>query len=236
MKERCYHKNLVKPCPRKVLIFKSLSDEEVLKIASMTKHKQFKKGQPLIHEGEKLDTLFIINKGQVKLSKLTIQGKEQILHILTSGECFCELNIFNCDEKSNFSAYAMEDTKICMLTKDNMDHIMERNPGIALKLLKTVTKRLAHTENLAQNLATNNPEVRIAYIILEFCEKYGEDTDKGILINLPLTREEIANYIGVTRETISRKFSKFEDLGLITLIGNKRLIVKNKLAFREYIG
>ncbi|MDM5155644.1 Crp/Fnr family transcriptional regulator [Bacillus sp. DX1.1] len=235
MKERCYHKNLVKPCPRKVLIFKSLSDEEILKIASMTKHKQFKKGQPLIHEGEKSDTLFIINKGQVKLSKLTIQGKEQILHILTSGECFCELNIFNCDEKSNFSAYAMEDTKICMLTKDNMDHIMERNPGIALKLLKTVTKRLAHTENLAQNLATNNPEVRIAYIILEFCERYGEDTDKGILINLPLTREEIANYIGVTRETISRKFSKFEDLGLITLIGNKRLIVKNKLAFREYI-
>ncbi|WP_242220175.1 Crp/Fnr family transcriptional regulator [Bacillus cereus group sp. BfR-BA-01380] len=235
MEEHCYHKNAAEPCPRKVLIFKSLSDEEILKIAAMSKHKRFKKGEPLIHEGEKLDTLFIINKGQVKLSKLTIQGKEQILHILTSGECFCELNIFNCDEKSNFSAYAMEDTKICMLTKDNMDRIMERNPGIALKLLKTVTKRLAHTENLANNLATNNPEVRIAYIILEFCEKYGEDTDKGILINLPLTREEIANYIGVTRETISRKFSKFEDLGFMTSIGNKQLIVKNELAFRKYI-
>lgn len=235
MKEHCYHKNLVEPCPRKVLIFKSLSDEEILKIAAMSKHKQFKKGQPLIHEGEKSDTLFIINKGQVKLSKLTPQGKEQILHILTSGECFCELNIFNCDEKSNFSAYAMEDTKICMLKKNDMDSIIERNPGIALKLLKTVTKRLAHTENLAHNLATNDPEVRIAYIILEFCEKYGKDTDKGIIINLPLTREEIASYIGVTRETISRKFSKFEDLGFITSIGNKQLIIKNKLAFRKYI-
>ncbi|ENQ3080341.1 Crp/Fnr family transcriptional regulator [Bacillus cereus] len=235
MKEHCYHKNAVEPCPRKVLIFKSLSDEEILKIAAMSKHKQFKKGQPLIHEGEKSDTLFIINKGQVKLSKLTPQGKEQILHILTSGECFCELNIFNCDEKSNFSAYAMEDTKICMLKKNDMDSIIERNPGIALKLLKTVTKRLAHTENLAHNLATNDPEVRIAYIILEFCEKYGKDTDKGIIINLPLTREEIASYIGVTRETISRKFSKFEDLGFITSIGNKQLIIKNKLAFRKYI-
>lgn len=235
MKEHCYHKNAVEPCPRKVLIFKSLSDEEILKIASMSKHKQFKKGQPLIHEGEKSDTLFIINKGQVKLSKLTPQGKEQILHILTNGECFCELNIFNCDEKSNFSAYAMEDTKICMLKKNDMDSIIERNPGIALKLLKTVTKRLAHTENLAHNLATNDPEFRIAYIILEFCEKYGKDTDKGIIINLPLTREEIASYIGVTRETISRKFSKFEDLGFITSIGNKQLIIKNKLAFRKYI-
>ncbi|AJI15872.1 bacterial regulatory s, crp family protein [Bacillus pseudomycoides] len=235
MKENDYHKNVLKPCPRKVLIFQSLSDEEILKIASMTKHKQFKKGQPLIHEGEKSDTLFIINQGQVKLSKLTLQGKEQILHILTSGECFCELNIFNCDEKSNFSAYAIEDTKICMLTKADMDSIMERNPGIALKLLKTVTKRLAHTENLAHNLATNDPEVRIAYILLEFCEMYGKDTDEGILINLPLTREEMANYIGMTRETISRKLSKFEELGFMTSIGNKQIIVENKLAFREYI-
>ncbi|MGF9958481.1 Crp/Fnr family transcriptional regulator [Bacillus mycoides] len=235
MQKNCFLKNVVLPCPGKVLIFKSLSDEEILKIASMTKHKQFKKGQSLIYEGAKSDTLFIINQGQVKLSKLTLQGKEQILHILTSGECFCELNIFNSEEKSNFSAYAMEDTKICMLTKTDMDSIMERNPSIALKLLKTVTKRLAQTENLAHNLATNDPEVRIAYIILEFCEKYGKDTDKGILINLPLTREEMANYIGMTRETISRKFSKFEDLGFITSIGNKQLMVKDTAAFRKYM-
>ncbi|MBJ7949783.1 MULTISPECIES: Crp/Fnr family transcriptional regulator [Bacillus cereus group] len=235
MPKNCYEKNIVLPCPRKVLIFNSLSDEEILKIASMSKHKKFKKGQLLIQEGERSDTLFIINQGRVKLSKLTLQGKEQILHILMSGECFCELNIFNHEEKSNFSAYAMEDTKICMLTKYDMDNIMERNPSIALKLLKTVTKRLAQTENLAHNLATNDPEVRIAYIILEFCEKYGKKTDKGILINLPLTREEIASYIGMTRETISRKFSKFEELGLITSIGNKKLIVRNIENFRRYV-
>ena len=88
---------------------------------------------------------------------------------------------------------------------------------------------------MAHNLATNEPEVRIAYIILEFCEKYGKKTNKGILINLPLTREEMANYTGMTRETISRKFSKFEDLGFITSIGNKQLMVKDKAAFRKYI-
>ncbi|MGW8942114.1 helix-turn-helix domain-containing protein, partial [Bacillus wiedmannii] len=55
------------------------------------------------------------------------------------------------------------------------------------------------------------------------------------LINLPLTREEMANYTGMTRETISRKFSKFEDMGFITSIGNKQLMVKDKAAFRQYI-
>lgn len=93
------HKKSRELCPRKVLIFKTLSEEEISNIASMTKHRKFKKGQPLILEGDKSDTLFIINSGQVKLCTLTLQGKEQILHILTSGESFCELNIFNYDEK-----------------------------------------------------------------------------------------------------------------------------------------
>lgn len=113
---------------------------------------------------------------------------------------------------------------------------MERNPSIALKLLKVVTKRLAKIENLVQNLATNNPEVRIAHILLEFCDKYGKSTEDGILINLPLTREELANYAGVTRETISRKLNKFESLGLMASVGNKKIIIKNQLAIRRLIS
>lgn len=124
---------------------------------------------------------------------------------------------------------------ICLLTKDDIDRIMEANPEIALKLLRAVTKRLAHIENLAQNLATNDAEVRIVQMILEFCQKFGMKKNEGILIELPITREEVASYVGVARETVSRKFSKFEDLGLITLSGNKQIFVKNQLALREYL-
>ena len=224
-----------KPCPTKVPIFWSLSDEEILKIAKMTKHIPYKKGQMLLHEGEKSDKLFIVNKGKVKVSKFTVDGKEQILYILTSGEFFGELHLFNHDEVNNFSVYAIEDTEICLLTKDDVDFIMDENPEIALKLLKAVTKRLAHTENLAQNLATKDPEIRIAHMLLEFSQKFGTKKKEGILIELPITREEVASYVGVARETISRKFSKFEDLGLISLFGNKQLFVKDQLALREYI-
>ena len=222
-------------CPSKVPIFWSLSDDEIKKIAKMTKHMQFKKGQMLLHEGEKSDTLFIVNSGKVKVSKYTVDGKEQILYLLTSGEFFGELHLFNPDEVNNFSVCAIEETKICMLTKDNVDRIMEENPQIAIKLLKAVTKRLAHTENLAQNLATKDPEVRIAHMLLEFGQKFGTKKNEGILIELPITREEVASYVGVTRETISRKFSKFEDLGFISLSGNKRLLLKNQMALREFI-
>ncbi|MBQ4901411.1 Crp/Fnr family transcriptional regulator [Paenibacillus sp. Marseille-P2973] len=238
MKEHsCNHdpKGRKVPCPKKVPIFQALSDEEIMKIAQMTRHIRYSKGQMLLNEGENSDKLFIVNYGQVKVSKFTLDGKEQILYLLTSGEFFGELHLFNPDETHNFSVYAIEDTEICLLTKESMDRIMADNPEISLKLLTAVTQRLAHTENLAQNLATKNSEVRVAYTILEFCRKFGSKRSEGVLIELPLSREEVASYVGVTRETISRKFSKFEKLGFISLLGNKQLLVKNQEALLEYI-
>ncbi len=224
------------PCPKKVPIFSSLSDEEILKISKMTKHISFEKGQMLIGEGEKSDTLYIINKGKVKLTKYTIDGKEQILYIMAAGDFFGELNLFIEDEESNFSVFAIENTVICQLTKRDIDQIMHENPDISIKLLRALSKRLVHTENLAQNLATKDPEVRIIHMILEFCQKFGTTINNGVLVHLPITREEIASYVGVTRETISRKFSKFEELGLITLSGNKQIIVQNQKALKNYLN
>lgn len=227
--------NAAEPCTRKVPIFASLSDGELSRISAMIRHKKVGKGQALVIEEQPTDTLYIIQQGQVKLSKMTPQGKEQILHVLTTGEFFGELNIFNSEELSNFSAYALTDTSICMLTKNDMEQLIAENPDITIKLLKTVSKRLAHTENLAQSLATKDPEIRIAYMILELSDKYGKPRSSGIHVKLPLSREELASYVGVTRETISRKFAIFEDLGLIELVGNKQLIVKNRPSLEKYI-
>ncbi|MFT8322479.1 MAG: Crp/Fnr family transcriptional regulator [Bacillus sp. (in: firmicutes)] len=225
---------LLDHCAKRVPIFHSLSEEEIKKVTNMVKHKHFKKGQPLLHEGEKSDTLFIIHSGKVKLSKLTIYGKEQILHLLTNGDFFGEMNLFHEEEANNFSAFAMEDTKICLLTKKDIDKMMMANPDISVKLLKTITKRLSHTEDLAQLLATKDPEIRIAYLLVEFCEKFGSTKENGTLIDLPITREEISSYLGLTRETISRKLSKFAELGLITLIGNKQIFIKDLNVFKEW--
>ncbi|ENK1243754.1 Crp/Fnr family transcriptional regulator [Clostridium sporogenes] len=227
----CHH-NI---CARKVPIFSSLSEKELIKIVNMTGHEAFKKGEAICNEGDKSETLVIINEGKVKLCKLTKEGKEQIIHILSSGDFFGELNLFNDNESYNFSAYAISDVKICTFTKQKMDDILLKNPDISLKILKEVTKRLAETETLAQNLATNDADIRIANMILDFGEKYGVNKEQYIEIKLPINREEMANYVGVTRETISRKLSKFEDLEIIKIVGNKVIIIKDKDALKEYI-
>ena len=104
----------------------------------MTGHKVYKKGNILCSQGKKSDTVFIINEGKVKISKLTKEGKQQIVHIFTSGDFFGELSLFSSDELYNFDAYAISNVKICTLTKQDMDRIIMSNPEISLKLLQNV--------------------------------------------------------------------------------------------------
>jgi CRP/FNR family transcriptional regulator, anaerobic regulatory protein len=229
--ENCNHKL----CAKKVPIFSFLSEVDLKKIVDMTGHKFYKRGDVLCREGDRSDTLFIINEGQVKISKLTKDGKEQIIHIYTNGDFFGELSLFSTNEIYNFDVYAITDVKLCTLTKHDMEKILIINPEISLKLLQVITSRLTQTENLAQNLATNDAEIRIASMLIEFAEKYGIQTDLGLMINLPINREEMANYAGVTRETISRKLRNFEELGLISLKGSKMLMINQLNLLKSYV-
>lgn len=222
-------------CAKKVPIFSFLSDDEIKKIVNLIDKKTYQKGEIILHEGDISNTLYIVNEGKIKLSKFTLDGKEQIIRIISSGEFFGELNLFTENNVNNFTAYAISDVELCTLIKRNMDEILLKYPQISLKILKEVSKRLQETENLAQNLATNDIEIRIAYMLQEFIEKYGSETKKGIKIDCPINREEMANYTGVSRETISRKLRKFADLGIIELIGNKVIIVKDVKTLRTYL-
>lgn len=224
-----------KLCASKVPIFSSLAKEDIVKIVSRIHHFEYKKGEPICLEGELSDSLIIINSGRIKLTKVTKEGKEQIIRILTSGDFLGEFSIFSDNETYNFSAYALSPVNICSLNKEDMNLILIENPQISIKILREVSQRLIEAENLAQNLATNDAEIRVANLILELSEKYGKVNSKGVEIDLPISREDMANYIGVTRETISRKLNKFQELGIITLVGNKTLIILDKEALMDYI-
>lgn len=221
-------------CASKVPIFENLNNEELLEIVKTINHKEYIKGDVIFAEGNIANTLYFVNEGKIKLYKYTKDGKEQILHVLSEGDFFGELNLIKLS-KYGFNAKAIVDSKICTLTKEEMKDIMMRNPEIGIKLLETVGERLAKVENLVQNLATNDVDSRMAYLITDLMEKYGESSGNNISIKLPLSREEMANYIGVTRETISRKLKKFEDEKLIKIIGTKNIVVLDEEGLRDYI-
>lgn len=221
-------------CASKVPIFENLNKEELVEIVNKIDHKEFSKGDVIFTEGNIANTLYFINEGKIKLYKYTKDGKEQILHILSEGDFFGELELIK-PSKYGFNSKAIEDSKICTLTKEEMKDTMMKNPEIGIKVLETVGERLSKVENLVQNLATNDVDSRMAYLIIELMEKYGENVDGNISVKLPISREDMASYIGVTRETISRKLKKLEDENLIKIIGTKTIIIIDEEGLKNYI-
>lgn len=220
---------------KEVPIFASLSDDELEEILYDLEHLCFKKGDIIFPQEHKLSKLVIISNGTIKISKVTHEGKEQIIHVLSVGDFFGELSLFSDDYYTSFFATAVSDVQICVVSKENMDKVLAKNHKITLKLLNEVSKKLMETENLATCLATNDVDHRIICTIIEFAEKYGTYKDEIIEVTLPLNREGMANYCGVTRETISRKLSKFEQEGLFELKGVKKLIIKDLNLLKDFL-
>ena len=221
-------------CASKVPIFENLNDDELLEIVKTINHKEYSKGDIIFTEGNVANTLYFINEGKIKLYKYTKDGKEQILHVLSEGDFFGELELIKVS-KYGFNSKAIVNSKICTLTKDEMKDIIMRKPEIGIKVLETVGERLAKVESLVQNLATNDVDSRMAYLLTDFIEKYGVHIENNISIELPLSREDMANFIGVTRETISRKLKKFEEEKLIKIVGTKKIIILDEEGLKDYI-
>lgn len=221
-------------CAHKVSIFSVLTEQQLAKLTERITHKNYKKGQIIFFEGDVSDKLYVINKGKIKIFKYTREGKEQILYILSEGDFVGDLSLLKKDE-FKFNAEALEDSNICVLTKDDFDGMVKENPEIALEILQVVYDRIVKLENLIQSLSTKDIEARVAGLLLNFAKDFGVYRGDVIELELPLSREDIANYIGVTRETISRKLGSMQDQGVIELVGTKKIII-NDIEELEYMA
>ena len=221
-------------CASKASIFSILEEPQLKEITDKINGRSYKKGEMIFFEGELSDKLYVINSGKVKIFKYTKEGKEQILYIVSSGDFLGDLSLLKKDE-FKFNAEALEDVNICELTKDDFDKAVKQSPEIALKILEVLYERIAKLENLVQSLSTKDIEARISGLLLGLIKDFGIPEDDIIRLELPLSREDMANYIGVTRETISRKLNSMQEEGIIELIGNKTIVL-NDLEYLEELN
>lgn len=226
----CNHKY----CAKKVSLFSSLNDKELNELTNLISKKSYNKGELLFSEGEIFDKLFIINNGSIKVYKYTKEGKEQILYILKEGEFLGDLNLLKKDI-FQFSATTLESTEMCIIHKNDFDTLIKTNPEISIKVLEYAHDRITSLEKLVQTLTTKDVEVRLASLLINLSQTFGNKTTNGIEINLPLTREDMANFIGVSRETISRKLSYFQSEDIIETFENKLIIIKDISSLRELV-
>ena len=228
--EKCQHKI----CARRVPIFKELSPDELNRVVNLIIRRSYAKGEIVLLEDSLLDSLVIINKGQVKTFRYTQEGKEQILYIFTEGDFFGEKNLLK-QQVATYNVEALEETHICMIHKRDFQKLLIEMPDIGFKIIEELCARIDHLEHTIQNMGSKNIEARVNTVLLEFANKYGSAHPKGILFDLPLSREGIANYIGVARETVSRKMGYLQSEGIIEMVGNKKVIILDKEALKREI-
>ena len=226
---------LRKLCTRGIPIFAGLAYDELAKISGLTVHLNYSKGAEIIAEGSQPDFVAIINEGSVKAGKYTIDGREQILYVFSEGDFFGEQNLLF-DRPAFYSVTALEPVKLCLLYKKDFQALLQGNPDIGVKIISELGERLAHLESAVQNMGVRSLEARISAVLLELAAKYGRPAPEGIKVSLPLSREGLANYIGIARETFSRKIGLLEEEGIIRTINNKTLLITNRAALEESAG
>ena len=199
-----------KSCITLVPIFNHLEAEQMDEIMKTVKSRSFKRGELIYRAGDHSDSLYIVNSGKIKIYRLSESGKEQLVRILNPGDFTGELALFSQSVHESY-AEAMEDTKICIITRSDLQEFLMKYPSISLKFLAEFSRRLEKSEKQTARVSTEKVETRLALFLAE-CVTSSEGPMEFVL---PMSRKDLASYLGTTPETISRKLAEFEDAGYI---------------------
>jgi CRP/FNR family transcriptional regulator, anaerobic regulatory protein len=199
-----------KACVSLVPIFNHLESQQMDEIMSTVQSAFFKRGEIIYHDGDRSDSLYIVNKGKVKIYRLSETGKEQLVRILNVGGFTGELALFQ-DGLHDSYAEAIVDTDVCMIKRSDLQEFLLRYPSISLKILTEFSSRLEQSEKQTARFATEKVETRVALFLAE-CLEHSEGSNE---FTLPMSKKDLASYLGTTPETISRRLSDLEEHGYI---------------------
>ncbi len=200
--------------------FADLSAEDLELLSSHKSCVSYKKGQNLFYEGTRPMGIFCINQGKVKVYKMGSNGKEQILFISKPGQFLGYRSLLS-EEFYGASATVIEQAAICFIPKSDFLTILNSNPSFFQKMMKAVCEELGVMESKLAQLAQKSVRERLATTIIMLKETYGMEGDGSDLIDIALSREDLANIVGTATETVIRLLSEFKSDGLIALEGKK---------------
>jgi CRP-like cAMP-binding protein len=206
---------------------KALNKDELLKMAECKTSYTIKKGEPIFEEGESTNGIFCVKDGVCKLTKLSANGKDQIVKLVKPGELLGQRSMIS-DEPANLSAVALEDMEVCFIPKKEIMEFFNENNQFSMNVMKTICGDLKEADDHMVSLAQKSVKERLAETLLQLEDTFGKNDDGSL--HIQLSREELAGMIGTATESCIRLLSEFNKSGLIELIGKKIAIVdRNKL-------
>ncbi len=209
---------------KKSIFFSSASEATQKEISRLFAEEKYQRDDYIFFEGDTPEWLHIVKEGKVKLVKHSDTGKDVILQIFAPGDIFGEFALF---ERKPYpaSAQAMEPSTIMKLSRKDFFLFFGRHPFVATEMIMELGRQLQEAHATIKSLAVDRVEQRIANILLKLAGKLGTPEGAGIMLNLALTRQDLADMAGTTVETTIRVMSRFTKTKIIKPVSGKILIL-----------
>lgn len=187
--------------------------------------RQYRRGEILYSEGNRISGFYCINSGIIKVFKTGLDGKEQIIRFAKAGDIIAYRSVLS-NEVACTSAKVIEDCRVCFIPSEILITLVKSNSSYALELLKLACHELGEANSFITDIAQKSVRERLAEILLLLVEDFGLDDQNYLQISL--TREELANIVGTATESVIRLLSEFKSDRLVELNGRKIRIMDRK--------
>ncbi|MCC6147013.1 MAG: Crp/Fnr family transcriptional regulator [Anaerolineaceae bacterium] len=216
-----------------VPFFSKLSEQDLIAINQLFYEKGFEGGEYIYFSEEPAQHLFIIAEGQVKLLRHAMGSKDVLLELLVPGEFFGALSN---QDNSIYPDTAQAQTAVCALAINVQDFrkILKTYSSVTIKFLDAVSDRLQSAHETIRQLSGQSAEKKISYMLLKLAKKLGQPQPVGLLIQAPLTRDDLAEMTATTPETASRVVSQFQKEGWIST-GRQWIAIRDETALRSLL-
>ncbi|MCB1970473.1 MAG: Crp/Fnr family transcriptional regulator [Geminicoccaceae bacterium] len=214
-------------------LFGSLYDEELDQLIAFGSIVEVPSGKVIFQRGDPGDCLMIVLSGRVKISNLSVDGKEAVLNFIEPGHCFGEVAMLDGRERSA-DATCLQACQLFVLKKKDMMAFIESHPGIAWRILGVLCAKVRRASEMVEDSVLLAMEPRIARGLLRLARDYGRKEGSDVHIELRLSQRELGAYVGLARENINRQLSSWRADGLIAM--GQGTIVIRQLAELERIA
>jgi CRP/FNR family transcriptional regulator len=195
---------------KKLSFFSEIDDDDAEKIANLIIERKYKKNKIVFMEGEPAEAVFFVKSGKIKISKNTLDGKEHIIHIMTDGEVFAEACLFGISPYPA-NAEAIEDSEVYLIKNSDLEKMLESSPKTAIQIIKVMSKRLNLVSSQIENLALRDAYGRTASLIIQLLKDEGKAAGNGVVLKVNLSRQDMGNMVGLTRETLTRALTRLKN-------------------------
>jgi len=208
---------------KKIPLFQDLGPDAMSRLAETVQIGEVRRRQVIYLPGDPGRTVYFVNGGRVKISKVTRDGKELTLAYRGPGELFGEIALIEGGPREEM-AEAMENALLTEMERGDFERLIQTQPLLGLRLARLLTQRRRDIENKIENLVFKDVNSKLAELLIRLGNEFGVDDARGTLVALKITHQEMANLIGSTRETVSLTLSQLKRKGLSKTDGRKVII------------